>query len=294
MWRLQVVSGPDLTPTGTLTSGSATVTGMSSTSGIQPGSLVFSPGLLQPDTLVQSVDSATQITLTQTALGAGTGTTLTIANEPVSLAQAKSHALVERTDQDPRVASMIRSARRTVETMLGQQLITTTIDYWADNWPWLGGYYNRVVRAQAVMGPMPYYLPNSNTGVLKLEAAPLQSVSWVKYADFDGNWITINPSQYIYESVTPGSVLVGPSRIQPAYGMTWPVPRPTIDTVNIRFVVGYGNDFSSVPENIKHAILMLVSHWYENRDPAVVGTISSDLEDTLGLVLAASDHGAYS
>jgi hypothetical protein len=294
MWRLQVVSGPALAPIGTLAAGQATVTGMGSTAGILAGSQVFAPGCLLPDTLVLSVDSATQITLTQPACGSGSGVALTVGNEPVTLAQAKAHALVERPDQDARVASMIAAARRTVETIAGQQLIATTMDYWGDNWPWLGGYYNRVVRAMAVMGPMPYYLPNSNTGVLQLEAAPLLSVAYVRYQDFAGDWVTLDPSQYLYEAATPGSVLVGPSRIQPQYGMTWPVPRPTIDCVNIRFSVGYGADFSAVPENLKHAILMLVAHWYENRESVIVGTISSQLEDTIGLLLSASDHGAYS
>ncbi len=294
MYRLQIVSGPDLTPTGTFASGQATVTGMSSTAGILPGSLVFASGYLLPDTLVLSVDSSTQITLTQSAIAAGTGVSLRVTNEPVSLAQAKQHSRVERPDEDARVASMIGSARRTVETMLGQHLIATTLDYYSDNWPWLGGYYNRVVRAQAVMGPMPYYLPNSNTGVLNLQAVPLLSVTWVKYQDFNGVLQTIPSGNYIVESVTPGSGIAGPSRIQPQYVMTWPIPRPVVDSVNIRFVCGYGSDFSAVPENIKNAILMLVAHWYENREHVVVGVVPSRLQDTIDSLLSAIDHGGYS
>ena len=67
MFRLQVTSGPGLTPTGTFASGQAQVTGMSSTAGILAGSLVLCTGYVQPDTLVASVDSSTQITLTNTA-----------------------------------------------------------------------------------------------------------------------------------------------------------------------------------------------------------------------------------
>lgn len=294
MYRIQVAAGPGLTPTGNFTSGQATVTGMSSTAGILPGSLVFASGYLLPDTLVLSVDSATQITLTQAAYATGTGATLLVGNEPVSLAQAKSHARVERTDEDARVASMIQAARRAVENILEQYLIATTLDYWGDNWPWLGGYYNRVVRAQAVMGPMPYFLPNSNTGVLNLQGAPLLSVTSVQYKDFTGTYQTIPPTNYIYDAVTPGSTIVGPSRIQPQYGMTWPVPEPVIDSVHIRYVCGYGTDFTSVPENAKLAMLMLVADWYENRESTIVGTISSRLQDTIEALLGASDHGSYS
>lgn len=294
MYRIQVVSGPALTPTGTFTASSPTVTGMSSTAGILVGSLVFASGYLQPDTLVASVDSATQITLTQSATASGSGVTLTVGNEPVSLAQAKSHARVERTDEDARVASMIMAARRTIETLSEQFLIATTLDYWADNWPWLGGYYNRVVRAQAVMGPMPYYLPNSNTGVLNLMGAPLLSVVEVQYKDFTGTYQTIPSTNYIYDKFTPGSTIVGPSRIQPQYGMTWPIPEPVIDSVHIQYTCGYGSDFTAVPENLKTAILMLVSYWYENREHVVIGQVPARLVDTIDALVGASEHGSYS
>ena len=253
MYRLQVVSGPGLTPTGTFTAASPTVTAMSSTAGILVGSLVYASGYLQPDTLVASIDSATQVTLTQPATAAGSGVTLAVGNEPVTVAQAKQHARVEYADDDALVARLIGSARRTVETILEQFILATTLDYWSDNWPWLGGYYNRVVRAQAVMGPIPYFLPNSNTGVLALQAQPLLSVVKVEYKDFTGTYQTVPSTNYIYDKFTAGSTIVGPSRIQPQYGMTWPIPQPVIDSVHIQYTCGYGTDFSAVPENIKSA-----------------------------------------
>jgi hypothetical protein len=294
MFRLQVASGPNLTPTGTFASGQAQVTAMSSTAGILVGSLVLRTGYVQPDTLVLSVDSATQITLTNTATAAGTGITLSVSNEPVTLSQAKLQARVERTDEDAFVASLIIAARRVIETEASQHLIATTLDYWGDNWPWLGGYYARVVRAQAIMGPMPYYLPNSNTGVLQLHGMPLLSVVSVQYKDFTNTYQTIPSTNYIYDPVTPGSTLVGPSRIQPQYSMTWPVPEPVIDSVHIQYVCGYGTDYTSVPENLKQAIKMLVSYWYANREHVVVGLVPARLQDTIDSLVAASDPGSYS
>jgi hypothetical protein len=294
MYRLQVNSGPGLTPTGTFAAGQAQVTAMSSTAQVLVGSLVLCTTYVQPDTLVASVDSPTQITLTNTANASGTGITFAIANEPITLAQAKLQARVERTDEDPFIASLISAARRVIETEASQHIIATTLDYWSDNWPWLGGYYNRVVRAQAVMGPMPYFLPNSNTGVLQLHGMPLLSVVSVQYKDFTGTYQTIPSTQYLYDQITPGSTLVGPSRISPQYGQTWPVPEPVIDSVHIQYVCGYGTDYTAVPENLKQAIKMLVSYWYVNREHVVVGLIPARLQDTIDSLVAASDPGSYS
>lgn len=292
MFKELIVDGPALKPTGTFTANSATVT-VSSSTGILVGSLVLSSTYIPPDTLVASVNSSTSITLTNAAQASGEST-FVVHNEPVTLAQAKAHARVEFDDDDPMIASMIISARKVVETLLGQRLITTTIDYFADNWPWLGGYYNRVLRQQAIMGPVPYWLPTANTGILDLHAAPLQSVTWVNYTDFNGDTQTIPSNQYQYEAVQLGSTTVGPSRIQPAYGYTWPIPRPTIDSVNIRAVFGYGNDYTAVPENLKLAIKMLVSYWYENREHVVIGLVPSKLQDTIDSLISPSAHGAYS
>jgi uncharacterized phiE125 gp8 family phage protein len=293
MWTERVVSGPALTPTGTFTSGQAQVTGMSSTVGILVGTLVLQSTFIQPDTLVASVDSASQITLTNPAQASGTSS-FVCHQEPVTLQQAKNYARIEFPDDDPIVASLIITARKYVETCLGQRLISTVIDYFGDNWPWLGGYYNRVIRAQAIMGPVPYWIPNSNTGILNLEAAPLLSITFVNFTDTDGNINTIPANQYTFDAVQPGSTAVGLSRIQPAFGFTWPIPRPTIDSVNIRGVFGYGADYTAVPENIKNAIKMLVSYWYENREHVIVGTISSKLQDTIDAMLAPSQLGTYS
>jgi hypothetical protein len=56
--------------TGTLTSGSATVTGISSTAGIDSTYMPLGVGIPQ-DTYIQSVDSATQVTLTQPVTASG-------------------------------------------------------------------------------------------------------------------------------------------------------------------------------------------------------------------------------
>ena len=59
-----------------------------------------------------------------------------------------------------------------------------------------------------------------------------------------------------------------PGRIVPAPGKSWPATRGYINDVIIRFLAGYGDLGSDVPQPLRHAILMLVAFWYEQRETA--------------------------
>ena len=58
-------------------------------------------------------------------------------------------------------------------------------------------------------------------------------------------------------------------------GQSWPSLYPRDDAVQIEYVAGYGAA-ASVPQVFKQAILLLVGHWYANRESSIVGTISED------------------
>ena len=54
---------------------------------------------------------------------------------------------------------------------------------------------------------------------------------------------------------------------------SWPsVTLKSTGGVEVVFVAGYA-DQASVPEDLKNALKLFVSHLYENREPYVVGTI---------------------
>jgi uncharacterized phiE125 gp8 family phage protein len=58
--------------------------------------------------------------------------------------------------------------------------------------------------------------------------------------------------------------------VTPAYDKVWPSARSVRDAVQIRFIAGYGDAASDVPQAIKQAILLLVGHWFENREAVLV------------------------
>lgn len=86
-------------PTGTVTAGSAQITGMSSTTGITPGTYSLSGVGIPQDTYVQSVDSPTQITMTQPASASATSVTITAAQTKYPMPSDYAR-LIDRTMWD--------------------------------------------------------------------------------------------------------------------------------------------------------------------------------------------------
>lgn len=210
--------------------------------------------------------------------------------EPVTLDEAKAHLRLDITDDDATVTSLITAARICCETFQRQAYITQThkllFDYGASAYGVQlvgGGYYNRNIRA---MGLSPFWLP-VNAIPIELPRPPLQSIVSFQYVDNStGSLLTLDPSIYNVALGTPG-------RIQPVYGQTWPIPRPQIDAVQITFTAGYGDTAAAVPENVKAAMKLLIGHWYENREAAVIGQTVEQLPMAVNALLSATDHGAY-
>jgi len=281
---------PTATQSGTLSNGSPTVTGLSNTS-LLLGALAVSGTGIPSGTFVYSVDSATQVTLTQNATTSG-AESLTFAIEPVMLEEAKAHLRLEIPNDDLLVASLITTARLTCESILRRALITQSRTLYLDSFPSAGGYYNRAIREQwpslggmpSGLGFYPGLIPNS-TGVIDIPLPPLQSITAVHYYDFSGTLQTVDPTAY---NVSLGT----PARIQPAYSKVWPISRPTIDSVQIPFVVGYGNTSAAIPEPIKAAMKLMVGSWYENRESIAQSQVYP-VPNTVDLILSAVDPGLY-
>jgi uncharacterized phiE125 gp8 family phage protein len=161
--------------------------------------------------------------------------------EPVSLAEAKLHMRVEIDDDDTLIAGLITAAREHLESTARPQLamLTQTWRYVADAWP---------------VGD-----------TLELRPYPLQSVSSIKYTSDAGVEATLASSNYVVDSYSePGRV-----RLKSTAG--W--PSTTLAALNglvVEFVAGYGNTPADLPQRLRQSVLLLVAHWYENREPVVV------------------------
>lgn len=181
-----------------------------------------------------------------------TGRTLNSAPgaEPVTQAEAKLHLREDLTGQDDWIDDAIIAAREQVEKLTWRALITQTWDFYFDDFP---------------VGGEPFEVP----------LPPLQSVTKVDYVDVDGNTQTLSSSLYqVHEFAEPAV-------IRAAYNETWPEVRDeTLKAVLVRAVVGYGAA-ADVPLRYKQAVLLLIGHWYANRESVVIGTITNEVEQTL-------------
>ena len=95
-----------------------------------------------------------------------------------------------------------------------------------------------------------------------LRMHPVQSLSAVKYYDTSGAPQTDTVENY---------QLIGGDNwayVEPKTGNAWPTAYDRPDAIQIEFVAGYGAAATDVPDGIRHALMMLIAHWYEHREAA--------------------------
>jgi uncharacterized phiE125 gp8 family phage protein len=155
--------------------------------------------------------------------------------EPVSVSEAKDYLRVDSAVEDPVVASLILAARLHIEGALDIAMVTQSWSLFLDGWP----------EDRRVAIPL----------------GPLKSVNSIKVYDADDVAQTVSPDAYI----------VDPSALRPRLvlqaGAVWPRPGRAANGIEIALTAGYGDTPDKVPAPIRQAVLMLVAHWYQEREP---------------------------
>ena len=175
--------------------------------------------------------------------------------EPVSLTEIKRHVRIEPNDEDNDIYlyNLISVAREQVEMITWRKLITQTWYGYLNDWP--SGDY------------------------IELPFGSLQSVTAVRYTDVDASQSTWSSAEYIVGTDYQKG------RITLADGYAWPNENlyPS-NPIEIEFVCGYGLA-DSVPNQIKHAIKLMVAELYENREVSLVGVAFQQF-DTINNLLS--------
>ncbi len=147
----------------------------------------------------------------------------------VTIAEVKDAARVDHTADDAFIAGVILAATEQIEKLTGRALVQRQVDMLADGFP--GG------------------------SVMTLPRYPIVSVDSLSYRDVAGGT----------SSISLGSLRLSnsvPARLQLPGG--WPSTDDLLDAVTIRATIG--GPAEDVPTDLRLAVVLLATHWYENRE----------------------------
>jgi uncharacterized phiE125 gp8 family phage protein len=188
--------------------------------------------------------------------------------EPVTLAEAKAHLRVDTSDDDTYIGTLITAAREWCEQYLDRTLVHTQWVMRFDKFPDSG--------IEPVELPRPPMVASGTATAVTVtftqEAGPTSTYSTAEYR--------------VDRNATPGAIL-------PIYGSTWTPHRQDDNAISVTWWAGYGATGASVPAAIRHAILMLVGHWYEFRTSVLTGSISKEVEFGVKSLLDSQRWGSY-
>ncbi|MFN9743031.1 MAG: head-tail connector protein [Acidobacteriota bacterium] len=171
---------------------------------------------------------------------------------PVTLAEAKAQCRVDHADDDAILNRLIAAA-------------TSYLDARA-------GVLNRCLINQTWELTLDAFPPDE----IQIDLGPVQSIVDVNYDDPSGAAQSLVVTSYILDAASPTAWVVSQD--------DWPATIEAVNAVRVRFIAGYGGTSAAVPDAIRHAILMLVSHWYENRE--AVGQPQAELPMAVTALLA--------
>lgn len=190
--------------------------------------------------------------------------------QPISLAQAKAHLRVDIGDEDALIASLIIAATQYCEKVLARSLCESTYRLTLDRFP-CGLVYD-------------YASASINGWDIRFPYGSVISVESIKYDDENGSEQTLSSSVYRLEAdEIPGRVSLG-------YNQEWPDTIKHSGAVRIIYKAGYATGDEStqqaaVPAAIKQAILLLIGHWFENREAYVTGTVATKFDLAVEAIL---------
>lgn len=175
------------------------------------------------------------------------------ASECISLEEAYMHLRVDPIDSsdvtgrpdDPLIQSLIVAARQYCENFTGLALGLTDYEAVLNAWP--------------------------DDDVIELPHPPFVALLGGIVVRDDTSDNAIDESLYSIDSETADFALLSPVS-------QWPVLADG-NRIVIRWRAGYGDESEAfdMPGSIKQAMLLLLGHWYSNREAVVVGTISGVL-----------------
>jgi uncharacterized phiE125 gp8 family phage protein len=177
-------------------------------------------------------------------------------DQPVTLGEAKAHLRVQAdlTDDDAYITALIAAVTAYhdgPDGKLGKAIMEQTLLLSLRWFAYDGAYqevpYCTVVREEGIDLPCP----------------PIQAIDSIEYTDTQGNDQVLDAGSYTLDS----------DRVILTYGSSWPLIRDIPNAVRVQYVAGYATA-GEVPAPIKHMILLMIGHLYQNREAVTDGKVN--------------------
>ncbi len=167
------------------------------------------------------------------------------ASEPVTLDETKTHLRVTDTSEDTLIGGLITAAREYAELVTGRAFITRA--------------YTLTLPATATITlPFPYLVA-------------VTAVTYTLPGDVDHPLgYEINAAYTVNAFPSQAVVTIDPLPVQAV-------------TVKVCYTAGFGTAATSVPRTLRQALLLLVGHWYTNRE--TTGARTTDLPYAVDILL---------
>lgn len=182
----------------------------------------------------------------------------------VTLEEAKKHCRATYYDDDDAyLQALIQVATSNIdgpEGWLGRAVREQELEYTIDRFPCAGD--------------------NGRPGQLKLPMPTLISVNAVEYTATDGATGTITDFREFGVGAPFGGYIL------PALSNSWPSVLGDAGSVRVTFTAGY----SEIPKSITHAALLMIGHWFENREAVTEAKLS---EMPIGVSALLMPHRVY-
>lgn len=159
--------------------------------------------------------------------------------DPITISDLKNHLRLDTADDDSLLSNLISASTKYAEELVRMSFIEET----------------RVVYIDL------YQLNKDNTryGIVELPISPLISVDFINIYSSSNTPTLFDAANYYVDTISI------PGRIALNQGVTWPSDARRINSVQIQYKVGFGASAATCPPDIKQALLIICSDWYENR-----------------------------
>jgi uncharacterized phiE125 gp8 family phage protein len=187
-------------------------------------------------------------------------------DEPIALADVKTHLRWTSTSENTLLNGWIAAARTHFEEQTGRQILTATWDYWLTHGP--------------------------TTNEIELPHPPLQTVESVTYDQSTSPGTELDAADY--QVIAPAGIYCPRGRVVLADGVAWPTLGTQAYPLRIRYTAGYGDTAADVPDLIKTALYLLVGHFHQHRSEVHEGRATlSVLPFGAEAILRAFKYSAY-